>query len=311
MQDRSRLLQSRNTWLAFSLMMFVAAFGISSLSTESVSANHPVLVEGNCDSPSPGTTIVNTFGTCGDYDGDGRIGTSEDTDGADRIFGTISAALGPGTGAAAGTGANFNGTITIVGSGRFAESVNIINGTQGNVTLQAAPGVEAQIDAVLQGDPAGGNNSRQTISGIFINIPATGRVILRNLTIRNWAVGITAAGSSQVTVDNCRVENNLNYGIRAIDSANIFIANSRVHATGYRVGSAGTCPSGTCTPSPGQAIAFEVNSSGSVFHSEISGNFGAAINNASSLGASAVRYYEVFTGQNGGGINNATRENAP
>ncbi|HJU53033.1 MAG TPA: hypothetical protein VJ715_00615, partial [Pyrinomonadaceae bacterium] len=53
-----------------------------------VEANHPVLVEGNCDSPVPGTTLV-APGTCGDFDGDGRIGTAEDTDGADRIFGTL------------------------------------------------------------------------------------------------------------------------------------------------------------------------------------------------------------------------------
>ena len=57
-----------------------------------VSANHPVLVEGNCDSPVPGVTIV-TQATCGDFDGDGRIGTAEDTDGQDRIFGTLAAAL--------------------------------------------------------------------------------------------------------------------------------------------------------------------------------------------------------------------------
>jgi len=146
-----------------------------------VSANHPVYVEGNCDSPVPGTTIVTT-GTCGDFDGDGRIGTAEDTDGADRIFGTLAAALGPGTGAGAGTGANMNGTILIVKSGRFAESLVIGNTigapyvggcgdptvggcTPGNVTIEAAPGVVAEIDAVFQGDPAGGNPLRQGLTG--------------------------------------------------------------------------------------------------------------------------------------------------
>ena len=297
--------------LMFSILAAALCFGVSFLGSTGVEANHPVLVEGNCDSPVPGTTLVTVAGTCGDYDGDGRIGTAEDTDGADRIFGTLAAALGPGTGAAAGTGANFNGSITIVAPGRFAEAVNIISSNQGNVTIQAAPGVEAQIDAVLQGDPANANNSRQGLSGIFVNMPSSGRVILRNLTIRNWTIGITAAGSSQVTIDNCRLENNLNYGIRAIDSANVFITNTRVHATGYRVGSAGTCPSGGCTPFPGHAISFDVSSSGAVFHSNISGNFGTALVNGSSLGTSAVRYYEVFTGQNGGGIQNATRENFP
>src|SRR6185436_12182254 len=108
--------------------LFVAAmafFGAALLvGSNNAVANHPVLVEGNCDSPVPGTTLVSP-GTCGDYDGDGRIGTAEDTDGADRIFGTINAAMGPGTGAAAGTGANHNGLVKIVASGRFAESVFI------------------------------------------------------------------------------------------------------------------------------------------------------------------------------------------
>lgn len=48
-------------------------------------ANHPVLVDGNCDSPVPGTTLV-TQNSCGDFDGDTRIGSAEDTDGADRIW---------------------------------------------------------------------------------------------------------------------------------------------------------------------------------------------------------------------------------
>src|SRR6185295_8448403 len=106
--------------LAFSLLCAALFGGTLYVSGVKVSANHPVLVEGNCDSPVPGTTLVSP-GTCGDFDGDGRIGTAEDTDGADRIFGTLNAAIGPGTGAAAGTGANYNGKLIIVTSGRFAE----------------------------------------------------------------------------------------------------------------------------------------------------------------------------------------------
>src|ERR671913_2187920 len=108
----------------FALLAATLFVGAAIWGAPDASANHPVLVEGNCDSPVPGTTIV-TIGTCGDFDGDGRIGTAEDTDGADRIFGTLAAALGPGTGAAAGTGANQNGRIIIVASGRYAEVVNI------------------------------------------------------------------------------------------------------------------------------------------------------------------------------------------
>ena len=92
---------NQKRWLALSIAMIAALLFMSLIAGSNVSANHPVLVEGNCDSPVPGTTIV-TGGTCGDFDGDGRIGTAEDTDGADRIFGTLKAALGPGSGAAAG-----------------------------------------------------------------------------------------------------------------------------------------------------------------------------------------------------------------
>src|SRR5687768_12969205 len=110
--------------LVFCLTAAALLGGMAYVSSVNVAANHPVFVEGNCDSPVPGTTLV-APGTCGDFDGDGRIGTAEDTDGADRIFGTIFAAIGPGTGAAAGTGANHNGLVLIVRSGRFAEPIYI------------------------------------------------------------------------------------------------------------------------------------------------------------------------------------------
>jgi parallel beta helix pectate lyase-like protein len=304
----------RSHWLTFSFLIAAALIGVSFMSSRNVSANHPVLVEGNCDSPVPGTTIVNA-GNCGDYDGDGRIGTAEDTDGADRIFGTINAALGPGTGASAGTGANFNGTITIVTSGRFAENIVISPQTAviGNVTLEAAPGVLADIDAVLQGDPAGGNTTRQ--NGIGIHVVPIGndrRIVLRNLTIRNFATGILLAENARVTIDNCRLENNVNYGIQLVQDARVAVFNTRIASTGYRIGGPQPCPSGTCTPTPGHGISFEGGSAGTVFHSLITGSFGSAISNTSSLGLASVRYYEVFLGKsNTGGIVNATRESTP
>src|ERR1700755_2044304 len=182
------------------LLVFAVHAGAAKVSAQ----GHTVLVEGNCDSPVPGTTLV-APGTCGDFDGDGRIGSAEDTDGADRIFGTINAALGTGTGAAAGTGINHNGRVVIVTSGRFHESVYIGQNqcgagcpgaaSPGNVTLEAAPGVDATIDAQFQGDPAGGNATRLAVNGITVAyIPNTlagvGRlVILRNLTVRNFTKG--------------------------------------------------------------------------------------------------------------------------
>ena len=178
------------------LAVFTGGFAAS---TPPAAANHGVLVEGNCDSPVPGTTLVSP-GTCGDFDGDGRISTAEDTDGADRIFGTISAALGPGTGAAAGTGANNNGRITIIGSGRFAEAL-VITAANGNVTIEASPGADVVLDAVLSGDPAGGNPTRQNGTGIVVDAPSASRVTLRGFAVRNYAIGIDILGDSHVTLD--------------------------------------------------------------------------------------------------------------
>ena len=281
----------------------VATLAISLFPAIAYAAAHPVLVEGNCDSPVPGTTIVSA-GTCGDYDGDGRIGTAEDTDGSDRIFGTINAALGAGAGSAAGTGTNQNGVITIVTSGRFAEQITIT----GNVTLEAAPGVVANLDAVLQGDPAGGNNTRQAGIGIVVNGPATGRVILRNIVVRNFAEGIRATTNTRLTLIDVRLENNLNYAVRMMDDARLMASGVEVLATGYRIGTTGTCPSATCTPAPGHGIVFEGSSSGAVAEATLTGSYGSGLVNASSRGTAAVRYDQVFYGHNeAGAIVNATR----
>ena len=241
-------------------------------------ANHPVYVEGNCDSPAPGTTLV-APGTCGDFDGDGRIGTAEDTDGADRIFGTLTAALGPGAGAAAGTGANGNGTVIIVTSGRFAEALVLPVGPGGNLTLEAAPGVDADIDAVLQGDPAGGNNTRQGMPGIQVNMPADRRVTLRNLAIRNFRIGVEILGSSHVTLEGCRLENNLAYGVLAHGTARVLIDRTVVHATGFRSGSAGDAPS-SVVPDPGTAISFSETAAGLVQFTRATSNFARGLENA-------------------------------
>jgi len=270
--------------------LFVAAmafFGAALLvGSNNAVANHPVLVEGNCDSPVPGTTLVSP-GTCGDFDGDGRIGTAEDTDGADRIFGTLNAAIGPGTGAAAGTGANYNGKLIIVTSGRFAETLYIgqaglIQGeTRGvanpsNVEIEAAPGVEADIDAILQGDPAGGNVARTNQIGIFVVYPAgvTGLVSLRNLQIRNFSEGIAAALNSRVHIDHCRIENNLNYGVHVIDNSIVSITNSQVTATGRRTGV------GASTTTAGDGLRVDNNSKARVSDSTFSHNTGNGIINS-------------------------------
>jgi len=302
---------TRKRCVVFSAMMIGALLSMTLLAGNNVSANHPVLVEGNCDSPVPGTTLVSP-GTCGDFDGDGRIGTAEDTDGADRIFGTLRAALGPGTGAAAGTGANHNGTITIVTSGRFAESLFIGDGgivpgegvaNPGNVTIEAAPGVSAALDAVLQGDPAGGNTTRQNGDAIDIYYLTTGKkVVLRNLTIRNYSWGIYATLNASVTIDNCRFEHILNYGIQAVNSSKVFVIGSRFNGTGFRIGG----PSAVA--SPGHAISFEGTASGEIAKSQITGTAGRAISNT---GTGTVTFYELFLGDNAAGVVGATRNATP
>lgn len=262
MKTSFQISKSGARWLALPVMLLFALAAVSFVSNSNVAANHPVYVEGNCDSPVPGTTLVSP-GTCGDYDGDGRIGTAEDTDGTDRIFGTLNAALGPGTGAAAGTGANHNGKIIIVASGRFAETLFIglnVGGPgapgvadPGNVVLEAAPGVEANLDAVLQGDPGGGNNTRQASPGIVINYAAGGTrlVTLRNLQIRNFAEGVfVTGGGPRVHIDNCRLDSNLNYGVH-VDAGQVTITRTQIVGTGFRIGSASS------TPAPGWGVLAE------------------------------------------------------
>lgn len=253
--------------------VIVALLGISIWGALDASANHPVLVEGTCLGPGATQRTSVTPGTCGDYDGDGRIGTAEDTDEADRVFGTINAALGPGSGAAAGTGANQNGRVVIVASGVFPEVVNI-TAANGNVTLEAAQGVEANIDAVLQGDP--GSAARQNAPGIIVNAPADRFVTIRNIVSRNWTEGISIRGLSNVLIDDCRVENNINYGIRVRDSAKVKINNTQVSATGFRVGGGMDFPR-VLTPNPGNGIEYEDESSGLICNTCVTGSFGAGI----------------------------------
>jgi hypothetical protein len=275
-----------------SLRLIVFSLGASALllwpgfwSGTHVAANHPVLVEGNCDSPVPGATIV-AAGKCGDYDGDGLLGTAEDADGTDRVFGTLNAALGAvdlGT-TINPTTANFNGRIIVVTSGRFAETLYIGNNSPdpsvgsrnpGHVTIEAAPGVQADIDAVLQGDPAGLNNTRQGQPGIRINYTSSfpNRIVtLRNLTIRNYLIGVHITGVSRVIIDNCRFENNLRSNLAAGDSSDVVVANSLIESAGFRIGTA---------PSTGAGRGVEVGNAAKVrlMETTISNNKGAGIYN--------------------------------
>jgi parallel beta-helix repeat protein len=247
-------MQSRFSKNMFRLMMFgvmiaTLFFGVTKMQS-GVSANHPVLVEGESD-----------------FDGDGLIGAAEDTDNAtDQVFGTINAALGM-----ANAGANQNGRVVIVTSGRFLARANI-TGANGNVTLEAAPGVEANIEAVRAGD--GGNAMRQGVQGIIVNAPATRIITIRNIISRNWTDGIEIQGASRVIIDNCRFENNTNFGIHAVGTSKVTISNTAVNASGFRSG-AGV----DNTANPGVGIRFDEQSSGTVAFTTVSGSAGAGISN--------------------------------
>lgn len=225
-------------------------------------ANHPVVLEGNCNVPPAGNAAA-AVGVCGDWDGDGVIGVGEDNDG-DRVFGTFAGANGA-------AGANNNGTITIVTSGVFAEPMLLT----GNITVQAAPGVEANFDAVLQGDA--GSGARMGMSGVTINAASSRFVVLRNLTIRNWTAGIQVSGDSKVLIENCKVEHNTNYGIWAADNASVLIDGSKVIATGRRMNPAtGDFPSGMA-PMPGNGIEYSDMATGAVVNSTVTGSVGSGI----------------------------------
>lgn len=254
----------KNPFKAISAMALL--FGFIMVSASTALANHPVFVEGNCNVPPAGSSTIPgaTGAACGDYDGDGLIGTAEDNDG-DRVFGTIN-------GANSAAGVNNNGTITIVTSGTFAEIVTLT----GNVTLQAAPGVDANIDAVLQGDS--GSGARQGQPGIIVNAPANRYVVIRNITSRNWTSGIQVNGASRVAIENCILEHNINYGIEVTGGARVKIDRSQVIATGFRLNpGTGDFPSNQNKPNPGVGISFENISTAAVFRTEVSGSFGAGI----------------------------------
>lgn len=245
------------------LLAFAVVGGADLWQKASVLANHPVFVEGEED-----------------FDGDGLIGLAEDTDSAtDRVYGTLAAALAADNGAA-----NQNGRVTIVTSGRFRESLTI-TGANGNVTIEAAPGVDALIDAVIADPgrssqfPGTTNASAQALPAIIVNSAANRIVILRNLAIRNWATGIQVGGASRVTIDNCRLDSNVNFGIDVTGSARVNISNSQINATGYRTGATGSFPSENNIPAPGHGVSFRGTSRGAVYMSSITSSFGIGLVN--------------------------------
>ena len=262
----SKWVQKKINFSRFLAVTFGLAAFLFLASTNSY-ANHPVFVEGNCLAVPVGANSVTTNGTCGDYDGDGRIGTAEDNDG-DNIFGTLEVANGV-------TGANNNGTITIVTSGVF----NPVNfQLSGNITLQAAPGVTAIIDAVLAGDPTNNNAVRQSGTGISILASSFRRVAVRNITVKNFRTGIIIQNAYAI-LENVKVENNVDYGVRVQATSTVSIMNSSITSTGFRQSGAGDFPN-TSMPAPGYGLSFEGSSLGNIVSSNVTNNFARGIDNS-------------------------------
>jgi hypothetical protein len=254
----------------------VAAVAFLAFGLGSASANHPVLVEGNNAGNGLALTTVPP-GTGGDHDGDGLVGVAEDTDNAtDRIFGTLTAAL-----LGANGGANANGHVIIVTSGRFNETISIPNAAAGQANVngvtivEAAPGVQANIDAVLAGDAAG-NATRQAGVGITIDTPFTDRlVILRNLAIRNFRIGLLVKSNSRVVCENCRFDSNIDANVVVQDNARLTLVDCSVRAGGMRFNPV------QAVANPGDGVAFEDRADGVISNCTITGNLGAGVRNDS------------------------------
>jgi hypothetical protein len=223
-------------------------------------ANHPQVVEG-------ATTV----------DGDANFGVAEDMDGNDGIFGTITGCLGAMNG-----GIGQNGTCLIATSGDFAETINITN----QVTIAAAPGVEANIEAFLlpaspriQAFPAAAMDpfGLQRVPGITIQSGANRQVILRNLTITNWTDGVRIMGDSRVLMDNVRIDHNINNGMVVMGNAMVAVNDSQITSTGFRLnGMTGDFPS-MMAPMPGAGINVQGNAQVMIRNTAITGNFGPAV----------------------------------
>lgn len=245
---------------------FATLMMIGTLLVGPASANHPVLVEGNCFGRGSGMNATGLQrgvvppGTCGDYDGDGRIGESEDADG-DNNFGTINAAV---------ESVAHNGRVLVVSSGTFPETVVLRPVERGSLTLEASRGVDANIDAVVQGQPGGDERSRAP--GILIDGCADCRVVVRHITTRNWTDGVRVRGASRAALENVTAENNLNFGFRVRGTSRVLIEDSSVTGTGYRKGG-----DGAGEARPGTGIKFTKHTQGLISHTTVSGSEAAGI----------------------------------
>jgi len=258
-------------------------------------AGRTVFVEGNCNDITPAVPVTappqgsrgnprTAAGSCGDYDGDGTIGTAEDGDG-DNVYGTINGAL-TGLGGA-------NGRVLIVKSGTYSEQI-AGSLTNGHVQIEAAEGVEANIDAVQPGDPNVNNTvTREQGIGLLLSGQPGTSFTLRNLTVRYWLIGMRVSGSVRLVVQKCRFDKNLNYGIEMLTSSRITMNDSQITHTGRRLGTVNPAPAADTA-----GIRFADTTGGFINNTVIADSVGAGVRNNSTLN---VVLFQIVLADNVGG----------
>lgn len=271
------------------LMIALITTAVTSfLGVTAATAQTSVMVEGNCNNPQATSTLP---GTCGDYDGDGRLGRAEDSDG-DQVFGTLNPAIWAVVGQS-------GGTVTVVTSGVFYANISINSPlARGTIVLQAAPGVDASLE--LPTFPP----EIITTEGILIHSTVNRSVVLRNLTIRNCTPGIGILGNARVTIDNCRLDGNYDRSILVNDEARVTITETKILAS--NTGD----PDFITSELVGAGIEFNDNSSGSIFLTTISGTRGFGVANRTN-NRSAVCAYLVNVFDNTRNYLNVTPSSEP
>jgi hypothetical protein len=122
--------------------------------------------------------------------------------------------------------------------------------------------------------------------------------------IRNFANGITTHSDSRVVIDNCRLEGNLNYGIRAIGNSRVVISNTHIDGTGRRTGI------GSSVANPGTAVLVQDLARAVIEFSTISHSVASGIDNTTGNIGSVV-LFKVGTYFNNPNINNNGATVAP
>ncbi len=144
----------------------------------------------------------------------------------------------------------------------------------------------------MQPHDTNGNLTREQGIGPLLAGQAGSSFTLRNLTVRNWLIGMRVGGSVRLMVEHCRFDNNLNYGIQMLSSSRITMNNSQIAHTGRREGSVNPAPS------PGAGIQFADTTGGYLNNSRIVNSAGPGINQTSVFN---VVLFEVVPADNAGG----------